>query len=84
MNLFSAGEYLDMVSVHAQCGYDTGRCIELCLRWIPRNSTEAQKTDRVTWCNAMLTGLKEGASHLVWGIVTGDETWIYCYDPKTK
>ncbi|GBP51604.1 hypothetical protein EVAR_42788_1 [Eumeta japonica] len=27
---------------------------------------------------------KKGASKLVWDIVTGDETWIYCYDPKIK
>ncbi|GBP73667.1 hypothetical protein EVAR_103948_1 [Eumeta japonica] len=26
---------------------------------------------------------KEGASNLVWDIVKGDETWIYCYDSKT-
>ncbi|GBP41510.1 hypothetical protein EVAR_24429_1 [Eumeta japonica] len=32
----------------------------------------------------MLTRFKEGASNLVWDIVTGDETWIYCYDLKTK
>ncbi|GBP29383.1 hypothetical protein EVAR_22755_1 [Eumeta japonica] len=27
---------------------------------------------------------KKGASHLVRVIVTGDETWIYCYEPKIK
>ncbi|GBP06008.1 Leucine-rich repeats and immunoglobulin-like domains protein 3 [Eumeta japonica] len=32
----------------------------------------------------MLTRFKEGASNLAWNIVTGDETWIYYYDPKTK
>lgn len=57
---------------------------KLCSRWIPHNLTEDQKTDRVTWCRAMLTRFNEGASNLVWDIVTGDETWIYCYDPKTK
>ncbi|GBP59767.1 Mariner Mos1 transposase [Eumeta japonica] len=57
---------------------------KLCSRWIPHNFTYAQKTDRVTWCKAMLTMFKEGASNLVWDIVTGDETWIYYYDPKTK
>ncbi|GBP73910.1 hypothetical protein EVAR_54209_1 [Eumeta japonica] len=56
----------------------------LCSRWIPQNLTEAQKTDRVTWCNAMFTRNKEGASNLVWVIVTGDERYIYCNDPKTK
>ncbi|GBP06135.1 hypothetical protein EVAR_3520_1 [Eumeta japonica] len=32
----------------------------------------------------MLTRFKKGASNLVWDIVTGDETWIYCYDLKTN
>ncbi|GBP57298.1 hypothetical protein EVAR_39937_1 [Eumeta japonica] len=27
---------------------------------------------------------KKRATNLVWNIVTGDEIWIYCYDPKTK
>ncbi|GBP82125.1 hypothetical protein EVAR_43472_1 [Eumeta japonica] len=46
--------------------------------------TEAQKTNRVIWFNAMLTRFKEAASNLVWDIVTGEEIWIHCYDPKTK
>ncbi|GBP82636.1 hypothetical protein EVAR_48517_1 [Eumeta japonica] len=53
-------------------------------RRVPRNLIETHKTDRVTWCNAMLIRFKEGASNLVRGIVTGDEAYIYCYDPKTK
>ncbi|GBP67219.1 hypothetical protein EVAR_47780_1 [Eumeta japonica] len=56
---------------------------KLCSRWIPHNFTEVQKTDRVTWWNAMLTRFKEGASNLVQDIVTGYETWIYVYDLKT-
>ncbi|GBP26622.1 hypothetical protein EVAR_18259_1 [Eumeta japonica] len=36
---------------------------KLCSRWIPHNLTEAQKTDPITWCNAMLTTFKEGASN---------------------
>ncbi|GBP45175.1 Mariner Mos1 transposase [Eumeta japonica] len=56
---------------------------KLCSRWIPHNLTEAQKTDRVTWCNAMYTRFK-GASKLVWDVLTDDETWTHCYDPKTK
>ncbi|GBP10985.1 hypothetical protein EVAR_5537_1 [Eumeta japonica] len=35
-------------------------------------------------CNITLIRFKERASNLVWDIVTGDETWIYCYDSKTK
>ncbi|GBP96856.1 Mariner Mos1 transposase [Eumeta japonica] len=57
---------------------------KMCSRWITHNLTEAHKTERVTCCNAMLTRFKEGALNSVWNIVTGDEKWIYCYDPKTK
>ncbi|GBP00974.1 hypothetical protein EVAR_2272_1 [Eumeta japonica] len=53
-------------------------------RWIPHNLTKVRKTYRVTRCNAMLTSFKEGESNMVWYIVTGDEIWIYCYDPKKK
>ncbi|GBP49837.1 hypothetical protein EVAR_83786_1 [Eumeta japonica] len=42
---------------------------KLCSRWISHNLTEAQKMDRVTWCDAMLTGITKGASNLVWDIV---------------
>ncbi|GBP79510.1 hypothetical protein EVAR_58521_1 [Eumeta japonica] len=43
---------------------------KLYLRWIPHNLTEAQKTDRVTWCNAMLNRFKAGTSNLVWDVIT--------------
>ncbi|GBP76350.1 hypothetical protein EVAR_52992_1 [Eumeta japonica] len=56
----------------------------LCSWWIPYNLTKAQKTDRVTLCNPMLNRFKDGVLNLVWDIVTGDETWIYCYNPKIK
>ncbi|GBP36038.1 hypothetical protein EVAR_29168_1 [Eumeta japonica] len=46
--------------------------------WIPLNLNGAQKTDRVTWYNAMLTRFKDEASNLAWDKVTGYETWIYC------
>ncbi|GBP61114.1 hypothetical protein EVAR_89780_1 [Eumeta japonica] len=43
-----------------------------------------QEENYVTWCNAMLTRFKEGASNLAWDIVTGVEKRIYCYDSKRK
>ncbi|GBP74206.1 hypothetical protein EVAR_48256_1 [Eumeta japonica] len=51
---------------------------KLCSRWIPHDLTKAQKTDSVTWCNAMLTRFKEEASNSVWDIVTGSRS------PKTE
>lgn len=57
---------------------------KLCSRWIPHNLTDAQKKVRVKWCKEMLDRFNRGASHLVYNIVTGDETWIYSYEPETK
>lgn len=57
---------------------------KLCARWIPHNLTEAQKATRVKWSKEMLKKFNRGASNLVYNIVTGDETWIYSYEPETK
>jgi len=53
-------------------------------RWVPHNLTEDQKQARVDWCRFMLQKFNDGASKQVDMIVTGDETWIYDYDPETK
>ncbi|GBP46156.1 hypothetical protein EVAR_24563_1 [Eumeta japonica] len=42
---------------------------------IPHNFTEAQKTDRVTRCIAMLTRFKKGTSNLVLNIVTDEKNF---------
>ena len=43
---------------------------KVCSRWIPHNLTVAQKKARVDWCKEILK--------------TGDESWIYAYEPETK
>lgn len=53
-------------------------------RWVPHHLTEQQKQVRVDWCRFMLRKFNNGASKQVDMIVTGDETWIYDYDPETK
>lgn len=53
-------------------------------RWVPHLLTDQQKEDRVNWCKFMLKKFDQGRSKLVSAIVTGDETWIYNYDPETK
>lgn len=55
-----------------------------CARWVPHMLTDEQKEARVIWCQTMLKKFEEGHSRLVWEILTGDETWIYQYDPETK
>lgn len=46
--------------------------------------TQVQKDNRVAWCQQMLQRFHNGASRHIRNIVTGDETWVYCFDPETK
>ena len=55
-----------------------------CTRWMPHNLSEEQKRGRVDWCTHMLRKFDGGRSPRVWDIVTGDEIWVYQYDPETK
>lgn len=57
---------------------------KLCARWIPHNLTESQKKARVDWCRKNIERFDRGQSNHVYDIVTGDETWIYCYEPESK
>lgn len=57
---------------------------KLCCRWIPHKLTSDQKVQRVEWCRETLEKFNGGTSNLVWNIVTGDESWIYCYEPEKK
>lgn len=57
---------------------------KICSRWIPHNLTKAQKDARVNWCKEMLKKYNRGASKAVYNIYTGDESWIYAYEPETK
>ena len=57
---------------------------KICSRWIPHNLTIAQKKARVDWCKEMLKKYNRGASNAVYNIYTGDESWIYAYEPETK
>ena len=54
------------------------------VRWVPHNLNEEQKRGRVDWCTHMLRKFDGVRSPRVWDIVTGDKTWVYQYDPKTK
>ena len=39
---------------------------------------------RVDWCKEMLKKYDSGASKDVYKIDTGNESWIYAYEPETK
>jgi len=53
-------------------------------RWVPHMLTEEQQQKRVHWCHFMLDKFDGGRSNAVWDIISGDETWVYCFDPETK
>lgn len=57
---------------------------KLVSRWIPHNLTIAQKKARVDWSKEMLKKYSRGSSKQVYSIVTGDESWIYAYEPESK
>ncbi|CAH2005787.1 unnamed protein product [Acanthoscelides obtectus] len=57
---------------------------KLVSRWIPHLLTEEQKAARVNWCQKTLDRVNSGNSKNVYSIVSGDESWIYCYKPENK
>ena len=60
------------------------RYSKVCARWVPHLLTEDQKKVCVDWCRQMLNHFNGGESKGVWEIVSGDETWVYSFDPETK
>ena len=57
---------------------------KLAARWISHKLSEEQMTTRVDWCKFMIRKFYHGRSKLLNTIITGEETWIYQYDPETK
>ncbi|CAH2010204.1 unnamed protein product [Acanthoscelides obtectus] len=57
---------------------------KLVSRWIPHLLTEEQKAARVHWCQKTLDRFNSRNSKNVYSIVSGDESWIYCYEPENK
>lgn len=55
-----------------------------CSRWVPHKLTDDQKDRRVDWCRFMIDKFDGGKKKNVYDILTGDETWLYNYDPETK
>ncbi|CAH1994380.1 unnamed protein product [Acanthoscelides obtectus] len=49
-----------------------------------RKLVSQQKTARVNWCQKTLDRFNSGNSKNVYSIVSGDESWIYCYEPENK
>ncbi|GBP91248.1 hypothetical protein EVAR_64045_1 [Eumeta japonica] len=45
---------------------------------------DEQKNRRVDWCRFMIGKFDEGEKKNLDGLLTGDEIWLYNFDPKTK
>ena len=56
---------------------------KVCAKWVPKNLTEKQKRDRVQCCRE-LRQMVEVDPQFFERFITGDETWVYYYDPETK
>ena len=57
---------------------------KLSARWVPHRLSPEQMQARVKFAQLMLAKFDGGRSKLVNNILTGDETWVYFYDPETK
>lgn len=57
---------------------------KVCARWVPRLLTDAQKQDRAEMSLALFHRFTADPADFKRRIVTGDETWVYHYDPETK
>src|SRR5215510_13453377 len=55
----------------------------VCAKLVPKVLTDEQKARRQTVCEEMLERLQVDPNFLD-KVVTGDETWVYEYDPETK
>ena len=53
---------------------------QTCGKMVPKKLTEEQKQRKVTICQDLL----ERQDDILGRVITGDETWVYQYDPETK
>jgi len=53
---------------------------KVCAKMVPKELTGQQKQRRVTICQ----DLSERQDDILGHVITGDEIWVYQYDPETK
>ena len=53
---------------------------KLCAKIVPKELTREEKQRRVTICRDLF----ERQDHILGHVITGDETWVYQYDPERK
>lgn len=57
---------------------------KVCARWVPRLLTNDQKQNRAQLSLCLYHRFTADPGGFILRIVTGDETWVYYYDPETK
>ena len=60
-----------------------GLC-KICARWVPHLLTDEQKQSRVRLASQVIEKYDKCDPHHLEEIVTGDETWIYHFQPDSK
>ncbi|KAK3792163.1 hypothetical protein RRG08_055425 [Elysia crispata] len=53
-------------------------------KWVPRLLTDEQKESRVNFSRNFLRRFQTEQNDFLGRIITGDETWVYSWDPETK
>ena len=56
---------------------------KVCAKMVPKILSEEQKQRRVNFCKDMLE-TTAGDADILGQVITGDETWVFQYDPETK
>ncbi len=56
----------------------------ICAKFVPRLLTDEQKDHCATLAALNLSSLDDGGRFFMERIVSGDETWLYCFDPQSK
>lgn len=57
---------------------------KVCARWVPHILSDEQKRDRVMKSTELLRMYKDCDPRRLREIVTGDETWVYFFEPENK
>ena len=55
---------------------------KVCVRWVPRFLSKSEKKARLDFAKNFVSSYGEGKERRLAEIITGDETWLYYYDPK--
>jgi len=73
---------LDHETVHEILTEELGMR-KICAKLVPQNLTKEQKENRKNVCLDLLERI-ENDENFFKHVITGDDTWIFEYDPKTK